>query len=592
MKKTAEVGIFFAFLMISIALPGCQKTDPKSDLKIVGGRIADPQPFMAGLTDVLDSSSSFCGASFITDTIALTAAHCVFDASAALKVSGGITLNSDHGAIQLADVKAVRFHPKYSPATMDNDIAILFLKSRPQGRTPVVPISMNRDPQLPRTGSGTTVIGWGNTTSYGVLFENELRQVDVKTLSVDKCRSVYGNVTERQICAGDLARGGLDSCQGDSGGPLIVDNGAGQKILVGIVSWGEGCAWAGKPGVYTRVSSYAGWVDQEIARFTRTSDMINGELLSDYFKSFCYVPLKNESKQVQGDASLAIRDIFAAGSTFRLKEASDDLPDGVPEKQCSFEAPGNRKFTAKLVAYPAAGSAREARRLEILDISTQKLWISTASAQRTVDLACKFDDEETSQLALENGDSGTLEYHDKLFFLGDEVSGSGLGNAKFSCAGPGMTYSYYEKTGDDEATLFYLKVDTTLFDGNGTESRKYFKMARYTSGSNISIAVASVDGTSGTLTVKNTSARDLHTWELQCDKSFDLTDEQGATSHPTFTGNLYRHKFARPAKSYGSIAGGDGVEFKFTAAAPLGPDAAHALKCMVNRVAAPVTFRN
>ena len=32
---------------------------------------------------------------------------------------------------------------------------------------------------------------------------------------------------------------------------------AGQWIQVGIVSWGEGCARPGKPGVYTEVSTFA-----------------------------------------------------------------------------------------------------------------------------------------------------------------------------------------------------------------------------------------------------------------------------------------------------------------------------------------------
>lgn len=50
------------------------------------------------------------------------------------------------------------------------------------------------------------------------------------------------------ICAGSTV---ADACQGDSGGPLIdISN----NILVGIVSWGEGCATDGFPGVYARIS--------------------------------------------------------------------------------------------------------------------------------------------------------------------------------------------------------------------------------------------------------------------------------------------------------------------------------------------------
>lgn len=62
------------------------------------------------------------------------------------------------------------------------------------------------------------------------------------------------NITERMFCAGFID-GGVDSCQGDSGGP-VQQNGK----LVGIVSWGIGCAKAFYPGVYTDVPHLRDWV--------------------------------------------------------------------------------------------------------------------------------------------------------------------------------------------------------------------------------------------------------------------------------------------------------------------------------------------
>ena len=103
------------------------------------------------------------------------------------------------------------------------------------------------------TGYGLTVPG--NNASKS----DTLRLATVPIISDSTCCSpaVYAGVffPRVHICAGHLG-GGIDSCQGDSGGPLQTAAGAasGTTRLVGIVSFGSGCAQANAPGVYTRVA--------------------------------------------------------------------------------------------------------------------------------------------------------------------------------------------------------------------------------------------------------------------------------------------------------------------------------------------------
>ncbi|GIY55733.1 trypsin-1 [Caerostris extrusa] len=108
------------------------------------------------------------------------------------------------------------------------------------------------------TGTGT-VSGWGTTSQGGSLSES-LQAVDVPILSDDQCKEVYKDSYESTMMCAGYEEGGQDSCQGDSGGPFVHRSSDGVATLIGIVSWGYGCAQPKYPGVYTETAHFLDWI--------------------------------------------------------------------------------------------------------------------------------------------------------------------------------------------------------------------------------------------------------------------------------------------------------------------------------------------
>lgn len=227
---------------------------------IVGGVEAERGEFPY-IVSLRVGSSHFCGGQLISPGWVLTASHCIISGfQSRVTVSVGA-----HSLIELAPetfrVERVMKHPSYINGQVDFDFALVKIA----GESAYDPIAMNGDrTELVDLDDKTAITaGWGTTYENGNLARN-LRKVEVPIVSQDRCRLAYpGSITDRMICAG-LEEGGKDSCQGDSGGPLIVKDYDGTPILVGMVSWGEGCARAHKYGVYSRVSEAVEWIHSVI----------------------------------------------------------------------------------------------------------------------------------------------------------------------------------------------------------------------------------------------------------------------------------------------------------------------------------------
>lgn len=184
----------------------------------------------------------------------------------ALCLSGEHNTEVNEGTEQLIQVTEIIMHENYVKHNADNDIALLRLAS-PIVYTPyAVPACLPTRPLADRdlwAVSVHTVSGWGRRGENGPT-SHLLRRLKVPRIRTQQCVEESGVVlTENMFCAGYI-EGQQDSCKGDSGGPLVTEYKK-TVFLLGIVSWGKGCARPGNYGIYTRVSKYLEWIHNRTA---------------------------------------------------------------------------------------------------------------------------------------------------------------------------------------------------------------------------------------------------------------------------------------------------------------------------------------
>jgi secreted trypsin-like serine protease len=540
----------------------------EGDLGIVGGSDVSQTaaPAQTWFAAIRNNNGPMCGGAFIAPGVIVSAAHCYDGMTASnLRVAVGQHRNvANDTTPRSAKISRIIIHKDYEPIHTKNDIALLIvdpseikLLNDANGKSPSI-ISLETSASMPEALAGTLMgtdakkqtsqlvaFGFGNTSNFGYLPPENLQQGFLDTVKISECSKIFklqdpdNNVDSSQICAGFLVKGGVDTCQGDSGGPLIAVRNENRyrklTTLVGLTSYGYGCALPGFPGVYTRVASFQNWIKEQLGKqndiLPLPSDL--GLLASQFcFKKDNRIA-RSEGKSQSGWFTVSfVPDLLR--SKFTLLEPSKNNPTSVGPLSCGATIPNKALSPGNLLEIAEFKPSTNGKFESVMRVGKSTYSVKDVDAPMELFLACTIGKDASKFAVRSMGGLAEVIFKtaDSDYFgqvIGTQPSGFNDSAVAGSCSIGNVTVDVRTQVTEPGQSKIFAKITVENIKDKKNKIVQFIEASKSQIPVLASPTLRPIEfiknifpGGGGKLWIQNFARDPIFTWELQCNHPFQV----------------------------------------------------------------------